>query len=125
MKLVLNEMWSSEIARQLRLRGFDVVAATELPRRYRSVPDHEFFRRAQDDERAVVTDNIRDFMMIVAEQASRAEPHCGVVFAARPAYDRADPRIVGKITRALEELLASNPAHGAVLFLRGQVPESQ
>jgi len=118
-KLVLNEMWSSEIARHLRRRGFDVVAATELPRRYRAVPDHEFFRRAQEDGRAVVTDNVRDFMAIVADRAGRAESHCGVVFAARPAFDRADSRIVGKMTRALEELLASDPALGAVLFLRG------
>jgi len=117
-KLVLNEMWSSEIARQLRARGFDVVAATELPRRYRAVPDHEFFRRAQEDGRVVVTDNVRDFMMIVAERADRAESHEGVVFALRPAFYRGRPGIVGEMTRALESLLRSDPAPGSVVFLR-------
>lgn len=120
MRLVLNEMWSAEIARQLRGRGFDVVAATEVPRRYRGVPDDEFFRRAQEDGRAVVTDNIRDFMAIVAERASRGEPHCGVVFALRPAFDRAQPGVVGKMTTALDALLrgVEEAAPSAVLFLR-------
>lgn len=121
MKLVLNEMWSGEIARQLRSRGHDVVAATELPRRYRGIPDHEFFRRAQDDGRAIVTDNVRDFMPLVAEQVGRAEPHFGVVFALRPAFDRAQPAVVGNMTRALEALLRLRrdaERSSTVLFLR-------
>lgn len=118
MKVVLNEMWSKEIAKQLRRRGFDVLAATELPRRYRGVPDHEFFRRAQEDGRAIVTDNVRDFAMLVAERASRAEPHCGVVFAVRPAFDRSHPAIVGDMTRVLTSLLSEGPQPGAVVFLR-------
>lgn len=121
MKLVLNEMWSSEIARQLRTRGFDVVAATELPKRFRGVPDHEFFLRAQEDGRAVVTDNVRDFMTIVTERASRAEPHHGVVFAVRPAFDRARPAVVGDMIRALAALLREREGDersSDVLFLR-------
>jgi len=120
-KLVLNEMWSSEIARQLRRRGFDAVAATELPRRYRGVPDYEFFRRAQEDGRAVVTDNVRDFATIVAERASRGEAHFGVVFALRPVFDRARPGIVGEMTRALETLLREredDKGPSSVVFLR-------
>lgn len=118
MKLVLNEMWSSEIARQLRRRGYDVVAATELPRRYRGIPDDEFFRRAQEDGRTIVTDNVRDFATLVAERASRAEPHCGVVFAVRPAFDRSHPGVLGTMTRALTSFLSGEPAQGAVVFLR-------
>lgn len=119
MKLVLNEMWSSEIARQLRRRGFDIVAATELPRRYRGVPDHDFFRRAQEDGRAVVTDNVRDFAKIVAEHADRGEPHFGVIFALRPAFDRAQPGIVGAMTRALAALLErADSLTSGVVFLR-------
>lgn len=118
MKLVLNEMWSSEIARQLRRRGYDVVAATELPPRYRGIPDDEFFRRAQEDGRTIVTDNVRDFATLVAERASRAEPHCGVVFAVRPAFDRSHPGIVGNMTLALTSFLSGEPEPGVVVFLR-------
>jgi hypothetical protein len=99
-------MWPSEIARQLRSRGHDVVAATELPRRYRGIPDHEFFRRAQADNRAVVTDNVADFMGVLREHAGRPQPHFGLVFAVRPAFDRARPGVVGEMIRALDGLLA-------------------
>lgn len=121
MRLVLNEMWSGEIARQLRSRGHDVVAATEQPRRYRAIPDHDFFHRAQADGRAVVTDNVPDFMYLVREYASRGREHFGVVFAVRPAFDRANPRVIGEVTRALDALLSERPSgepSGEVLFLR-------
>jgi hypothetical protein len=120
-KLVLNELWSAEIARQLRRRDHDVVAATEASRRYRGIPDDEFFRRAQEDGRAVVTDNVRDFMAIVAERASRGETHCGLVFALRPTFDRARPGVVGAMTTALDALLrgVKEATPSAVVFLRG------
>jgi len=61
-KLVLNEMWSSKIAVELRRRGFDVMSATETgaASRYSGVPDDVVLLRAQEDGRAVVTDNIAD-----------------------------------------------------------------
>lgn len=121
MKLLLNEMWSLEIARQLRSRGVDVVAATELPHRYRGVPDDVVFERAQEDGRGIVTDNIEDFSRLVADAAGRGESHHGVVFALRPAFDRARPRIVGEMVRALAALAASesnDPPRGGSVFLR-------
>lgn len=121
MKLLLNEMWAAEIARQLRERGIDAIAATEQPARYRGVPDHDVFARARDDGRAVVTDNVSDFAVLVAEAASRGEAHPGIVFALRPAFDRAHPRIVGTMVRALQALACSGDASrvaGGAVFLR-------
>lgn len=114
-------MWSAEIARQLRRRGVDAVAATELPRRYRGVPDDEVFRRAQVDGRTVVTDNVGDYAPLLADAAGRGETHCGVVFALRPGFDRASPRIIGGMVRALEALARSHEAGsiaGSATFLR-------
>ena len=110
MKLLLNEMWSDRIAQQLRRRGYDVVAATELPHRYRGVADDEVFRRAQEDERTIVTDNVRDFVSILADYESRRVPHHGVVFALRPRFDRGAPRAVGRMVRALAAYLDSPDA---------------
>ena len=121
MKLLLNEMWAAEIARQLRRRGHDVVAATELPGRYRAVPDHDVFVRAREDGRVIVTDNVSDFATLVAEATSRGETHPGVVFAVRPAFDRAHPRIVGDMVRALAAFVESGDRARAVegaVFLR-------
>lgn len=120
MKLLLNEMWSAEIARQLRARGLDALAATEAPTRYRGVPDHDVFQRAREDGRVIVTDNVPDFVALVVEAASRGESHPGVVFAVRPAFDRSTPRVVGRMVRALVALAGTEDAgiaNGAV-FLR-------
>jgi predicted nuclease of predicted toxin-antitoxin system len=119
-KLLLNEMWSAEIARQLRARGLDALAATEAPTRYRGVPDHDVFQRAREDGRVIVTDNVPDFVALVVEAASRGESHPGVVFAVRPAFDRSTPRVVGRMVRALVALAGTEDAgiaNGAV-FLR-------
>lgn len=113
-------MWSAEIARQLRKRGVDAVAATELPRRYRGIPDDEVFRRAQIDGRTIVTDNVGDYARLVADAAGRGESHSGVVFAVRPAFDRAGPRVVGSMVRALAALAATSDADaiaGGAVFL--------
>ena len=121
MKLVLNEMWSAEIARQLRRRGLDVVAATELPRRYRGVPDEVVFGRAQEDGRAIVTDNVQDYTRLVADAAGRGQSHHGVVFALRPTFDRARPGVVGEMVRALAAFARSDDAGriaGGAIFLR-------
>ena len=114
-------MWSAEIARQLRRRRLDVVAATELPRRYRGVADEVVFRRAQADGRAIVTDNVGDFSRLVADAADRGVPHHGVVYALRPAFDRAQPGVVGEMVRALTALARSGDVEalaGSAVFLR-------
>ena len=121
MRLLLNEMWSAEIARQLRRRGVDAVATTELPRRYRGVPDAVVFSRAQEDGRAIVTDNVQDFTRLVSDASDRGEEHHGVVFAVRPAFDRARPGVVGEMVRALTALASSEATArvaGGAVFLR-------
>jgi len=117
-KLLLNEMWAAEIARQLRRRGHDVVAATERPGRYRGVPDEEVFARAREDGRTIVTDNVPDFAVLLADAASRGEHHHGVVFAVRPAFDRARPGVVGRMTLALDRLLCEGEPIRGARFLR-------
>jgi predicted nuclease of predicted toxin-antitoxin system len=120
-KLLLNEMWSAAIARQLRRRGVDAVAATELPLRYRGVPDQDVFSRAREDGRAIVTDNLPDFATLVADAASRGEAHPGVIFAVRPVFDRGNPHVVGRMVRALAALAESEDANrvaGGAVFLR-------
>ena len=120
MRLLLNEMWSDRIARELRRRGHDVVAATELPQRYRGVPDDEVFRRAQEDERTLVTDNVRDFVAILADYEARRGMHHGIVFALRPRFDRSGPRIIARMVRALSAYLDSPEAENlrSAHFLR-------
>ncbi len=112
MKLLLDEMWSSEIAVQLRLHGHEVIAATEPEHeaRYRGIPDDELFARAQEDGRTVVIDNVGDFEPIRLDDEQEARPHFGVAYALAPGFDRHRPgRVTGRMVRALETLLLASP----------------
>ena len=60
MKLLLDEMLSPAIARELRARGHDVESITGHPDR-ETLPDPEVMALARAEHRAVVTDNLRDY----------------------------------------------------------------
>jgi len=85
-KLLLDEMWTFEIAIQLRRRGHDVIAATEpaYADHYASMPDPVVFERAQADRRAIVTDNVADYEPARLALEIASEPHHGVVYALGP-----------------------------------------
>ena len=113
MRLLLDEMWSARIAVQLRRRGFDVVAVTEpeYADRYRNTEDELVFARAQEDGRAVVTDNVVDFESIRIGYEARAEAHHGLIYATAPHFDRNQPAaVIGQMVQALDQLLRSLPA---------------
>lgn len=112
MRLVLDEMWSPAIAVQLRRRAHDVISAQEPDHaaRYRSISDALFLQRAEADRRAIVTDNIEDFEALIVEIERAGAAHHGVVYCTYSAFDRSDPRIVGRMVGALDALLRSRPA---------------
>lgn len=78
MRLLLDEMYPAALADQLRNRGHDVSAVTER-REFRSLPDADLFAVAQQERRALVTENIADFIPIVVGADER-----GVAFRPRP-----------------------------------------
>jgi predicted nuclease of predicted toxin-antitoxin system len=61
LRLLLDEMCPAAVADQLRGRGHEVSAITERPE-LRSLPDADLFAVAQQERRAVVTENIADFI---------------------------------------------------------------
>lgn len=60
MRLLLDEMYPSRLAEQLREGGHDVVAVVELSDLAGS-PDAEVARRARAEGRVVVTENVVDY----------------------------------------------------------------
>lgn len=113
MKVLLDEMWSPAIAIQLRLRDHDVVAITEPSQtsRYAGISDDEVFVKAQEDGRAIVTDNISDYEQARAGWESRGQPHQGVIYALNPPFDRnRGDAVIGQMVRALDHFLASSEA---------------
>ena len=129
MRLLLDEMWSYEIAVQLRRRGHDVIAATEPEHtgRYSNTPDPVVFERAQQDRRAIVPDNVADYEHVRLALETAGKPHHGVVYALAPAFNRhRGDRVIGPMVRALGRFLddhAGEEPLNAAHYLRPAVDE--
>ncbi len=107
MKLLLDEMLSPVIARQLRGRGHDVEAVAGNPSQ-EGLADPEIMRSARSQERAIVTNNISDFRPLHHEAISPGgSGHFGMVFA--PGSYRRTEADVGRIVAALEARLGEFP----------------
>lgn len=101
MKVLIDEMYPSLIARELRARGHDVASVHETPGR--GAPDDDVLDHARSVGRAVVTENVRDYRPL-AEALLGGESHAGLVFTTDKRWPRNDP---GALITALEALLSS------------------
>jgi hypothetical protein len=112
-RLLLDEMWTPTIALELRKRDFDVIAIGEPTHasRYAGISDDEVFARAQDDGRAIVTDNIADHEQVRRDRESRGQAHHGLVYALNPPFNRhRGERVIGRMVNALAHFLSSPDA---------------
>ncbi|WP_217915132.1 DUF5615 family PIN-like protein [Miltoncostaea marina] len=111
MRLLLDEMLSPEIAEQLRQRGHDVqaIAASE----HAELDDPEVLDLARSQQRAVVTNNVRDFRPLHIAAVHPAGPgHYGMIFmSGRFRRTKAD---TGRIVAALEAKLTAYPGVDAL-----------
>ena len=113
LRLLLDEHYTPVIAQQLRERGHDVVSVLERDD-LRSASDVELFAAAREERRALLTNNVIDFMPLVHQAAQEGTSHFGVLFTS----DRSLPRTlatVGDYVRVLDELLTANRAEDALL----------
>lgn len=107
MKLLLDEMLSPAIARELRERGHDAEAIAGHPDR-EALSDPEVLALARAERRAVVTNNLRDFRPLHHEAITPGgQGHYGMIFI--PAMYRRTRNDTGKIITALEAVLAQYP----------------
>jgi len=82
-KLLVNTHHSRLAAERLRADRHDVTAAADDPV-LASIPDEELLRAASRSDRAVATENARDFDRIVGAWVVTGEDHAGVVFTSPP-----------------------------------------
>lgn len=104
LKLLVDEMYPPAIAEQLRARGHDVEAVTARPE-LRSLADTDLFALAQEERRAVVTENIADFAAIADTYDQRGQAHFGLVLVAPGGYPRGRPGTIGRMVTALDSSL--------------------
>lgn len=116
MRLLLDEHYSKAVAAELRKRGHDVVlVAGEAD--LRGASDITLFAWAQEHRRAIVTQDVRDFVAIAREAEISELDHYGIVFTSPRTFPPAAAGI-GRLVTALSALLDERPAEDA---LRSQI----
>jgi hypothetical protein len=106
-KVCLDEHYSSEISSQLRNRGHDIWSVKERPE-FVAVSDEELWSRMRTEQRALLTENVQDFMPLVQQTAALGESHYGVIFSSSRSMPRSRATI-GIFIERLEEILARPP----------------
>ena len=99
-KLLLDVHHSPRAAERLREMGHDVEAAATDPA-LSPLEDEELLRQASADGRAIVTENAKDFGVIVRTWTTTGEQHAGVIFTSARRFHRG--------SAAYPENLASGP----------------
>ena len=97
--ILLDEMLSPSIAEQLRDRGLDAIALTELPG-LSGVADYEVLTYATSVNRIVVTRNVRDFVVLDRQWRDAGRPHSGIACLDSQAF-RQDRAFIGNVVAAL------------------------
>jgi len=115
-KLLLDEHFSFRIAEQLRKNGCDVIAVVERPD-LREMSDEALLRWAGRNDRALVTENVQDFLPIHAEFLKHGEEHCGLILTSARKFPRSSDGF-GVLTTALAKALRE---HSAPSWLRSDV----
>jgi len=110
-RLLLDEMISATVAEHLRARGHDVVAVQDPDRTHlRGIDDCVLLDHAATQRRAVVTDNIPDFVRCHQRRVDRNEPHHGLLLFANDTFPRhRHDAFVGQLLAALQEQLHRHP----------------
>ena len=107
MKLLLDEMYSRRIAEQLRELGHDVVSAQERVDLTGS-SDRSLFELMRTERRTILTNNVKDFALLVAEAAQAGSPHAGVLFSSDRSLPRRRDRIQVYVD-LLDSLMRAHP----------------
>jgi hypothetical protein len=105
-KLALDHHYPAAIAGQLRRDGHDMVTAAE--RGWHREPDETLLTLCADEERALLTNNVGDFMTIVRNWAASGQQHAGLIFTSDASLPRTHATI-GRYVKLLAAFLGEHP----------------
>lgn len=117
MRLLLDEMISPRIARELRGSGHDVQAIKKDRPDLIAHTDREIVQRMGIEWRAIVTNDVADFQEIHERLIATGEDHAGMVFT----FDATMPRSKAAIELWVQTLAALLGEHSNERALQNQV----
>ncbi len=106
MKLLLNEMYSTALARALSDAGIDAVTTGEIGLAGRS--DFDVFAAAIAEGRVLLTENVADFARIAGDHLAAGHHYPGVLMALSTRFSRRPAgrgRLVEAIRAVVDEAL--------------------
>lgn len=111
MKLLLDEMHAPSVAVALVDAGHDVVAVAANPS-LRGCSDASLLQYAMESGRALVTENVGDFSVLVKRHVAAGESHPGVILTNPARFNRASLAYPGNLIAALAAFLTDLPVDG-------------
>lgn len=105
-RLLLDEMHAPVVAQVLRKRGHDVVSVAESPD-LRAMTDDDLYRWAAENERRIVTENIKDFRRILAGTEESGQRRTGLLFTSSRTFP-CSRRNLGPLIDALDAWLCGH-----------------
>ena len=115
--LLLDEMFSDNIARLLRTKGYDVISVVADPA-LAGLPDDQVLAYAMAEGRTLVTANIKDFVPLDARYRAAGQSHAGLILVSTKTFPQ-NRGFPSAVTTALATLLSGTAKiqSGQVLFL--------
>lgn len=116
-RLLLDEMFSPELAKVLRGRGYDVAAVAADPQ-LAGMTDEQVLVMATTEDRCLVTENARDFELLRARWVREGRDHAGLLYTSVRRFPRGR-RYLGRLAAALDARLTAGrlPGTGQVDWL--------
>lgn len=112
MELLLDEMYPARLAGALRERGTDAEGVDER-NSLRGLADEELLVVAAREGRALVSENVADFMRLYGEWGAAGRRHAGIVIALSSRFSRT-PAGYEVLVDSLVELCAKRPGRDAL-----------
>jgi predicted nuclease of predicted toxin-antitoxin system len=116
-RLLLDEMISPRIARELRENGHEVQAIKRDRPDLAARSDREVVKRITIERRAIVTNDIADFQVIHDRMIAAGEEHAGMLFT----FDATMPRNKAAIPLWVQTLAVLLSEHSHEDSLRNRV----
>jgi len=106
-KILLDAQLSPDIADLLVKRGYDADPVLSRPDIADNTPDEGVIESAHREQRAVVTNNIKDYRPIAAQRIAGRKGHSGLILV--PANRPRNKAAAKSLADGIERIMQANP----------------